>query len=191
MALECTFLTTFGWHPASLTASFTCVRLFCCQSSGTLTLSPSSSRCTLKFMRSSRVTSSFLYRIWKIRLNTPPSWTPALLKLHSPTRSKTDREEEKVDYSSAVHITASPERDCPLCEHQSTFSDASCRKRDVDVSFIFSLLFSDGIFWQRLAELWFEAFRIREEEKRQMKILALSESRAYTYTVIIYLNCSS
>ncbi len=59
---------------------------------------------------------------------------------------QTDREEEKVDYSSAVHITASPERDCPLCEHQSTFRDASCRKRDVDVSFIFSLLFSDGIF---------------------------------------------
>ncbi len=108
-----------------------------------------------------------------------------------PAARQTDREEEKVDYSSAVHITASSERDCPLCEHQSTFRDASCRKRDVDVSFIFSLLFSDGIFWQRLAELWFEAFRIREEEKRQMKILTLSETRAYTYTVIIYLNYSS
>lgn len=41
---------------------------------------------------------------------------------------QTDREEEKVDYFSAVHITASPERDSPLREYQSTFSDASLQK---------------------------------------------------------------
>lgn len=161
-------------------------------SSGTLTLSPSSSRCTLKFIRSSRVTSSFLYRIWKIRLKTPPSWTPALLKLHSPTQSKTDRrEKEKVDYFSAVHIKASPERDSPLREHQVTLP---CRKRDVDASFIFSLMFTDFIFLQCLAGLWFcvfEAFRIREKVKHQMKIVMLSESRACRNTMIIYLNCSS
>lgn len=46
-----------------------------------LTLSPSKSKCTRKMAASLMGTSSFLYRIWKTRLCTVPSWTQAECRL--------------------------------------------------------------------------------------------------------------